>query len=242
MIEIIGTGLPQNEQWHLVPLSSTQFHLLPRNYSSMRKLYLWLLFIIGARVEFVGRPYKSNIPFVSASHFEDILWASYRGADAHSRTLYTPHLNILFDSQIADLTFGPWLSEMGFKLARRMHSFWLTEEEQVLMRAISTLAPGGCMYYFNRRDTVCTWGLLKSLPPVLAEEVMLLVPSICLRLKAERSQSWTDLPSILIFCMEVDLDPSYDETEGQGHRWKVKVKHGIVKVKRSKGKLKCQGH
>ncbi len=29
----------------------------------------------------------------------------------------------------------------------------------------------------------------------------------------------------LIFCMEVDLDPSLDGIEGQGHRSKVKVKH-----------------
>ncbi len=84
--------------------------------------------------------------FVSASNFEDLLWASYRGADPHSRTLYTPHLKILFDSQIVDMTYGPWLSEMGFQLAQKMHSFWLTEEEQVLMRAISTLAPGERVY------------------------------------------------------------------------------------------------
>ena len=74
---------------------------------------------------------------------DDSVWSFYRLVDTKSMTYYNPDMNIFLDAHFSSYA---WLNDYSIvhimKQVEKIQACSLTEEEQVLMRAVCCLQSG----------------------------------------------------------------------------------------------------
>ncbi len=74
---------------------------------------------------------------------DDMVWASYRLVDTKAKTYYNPHVKVLLDVDFVALTLqSEYFTVKAFSFIEEIQECALSEQEQVLMRAIACLASG----------------------------------------------------------------------------------------------------
>ncbi len=79
----------------------------------------------------------------SGSQTEDMFWATFRYVNTENQTMYDPNLKVLLDMYTATSTLAnEFVLRRSVVLTERLQRLAITEEQQVLMRAICCLASG----------------------------------------------------------------------------------------------------
>ena len=70
------------------------------------------------------------------------MWSLYRTTNPQMKTYYHPQLNIFIDPTSAMSMYNEYFVKRIFSQAHRIQECSITEEEQVLMRALCNLQSG----------------------------------------------------------------------------------------------------
>ena len=80
---------------------------------------------------------------ISGSQAEDLYWATFRFVNPRSKTVYHPTFKLLLgERDLTNTVQSEYSFSRGVKFVAKLQAMGITEQEQVLMRAICCLASG----------------------------------------------------------------------------------------------------